>query len=119
MSLLKGANLALRFGLELAALLAFASWGFSLPGASTIFRVIVGLGTPILAATLWGVFAAPKSKRRLRGVPYHGFEIVFFGLAVAALIAAGSATPGILLAVLVMLNLVLIEVWDQNHDIAA
>lgn len=119
MNVLKGANLALRFGLELAALLAFAYWGFSLPGASTIFRAIVGLGAPILAATLWGVFAAPKSKRRLRGAPYHGFEIVFFGLAVAALVAAHSTTLGIILAVLVMINLILIEVWNQNHDATA
>ena len=119
MSALKGANLALRFLLELVALGAFAYWGFTLPDASTIFRVIIGLGTPILAATLWGFFAAPKSSRRLHGAPYHAFEIVFFGLAGAALIAAGSVTLGIIVAVLVLINLILIEVWDQNHDVSA
>jgi hypothetical protein len=119
MTALKAANLALRFLLELVALGAFAFWGFTLEGSSTIFRIIVGLGAPILAATLWGVFAAPKSSRRLHGALYHAFEIVFFGLAVVALIAAGSAPLGMIVAVLVMINLVLIEVWDQNHDISA
>jgi hypothetical protein len=115
-SALKGANLALRFLLELVALGAFAYWGFTLPNASTIFRIIIGLGAPILAATLWGFFAAPKSARRLHGAPYHAFEIVFFGLAVVALIAAGSTALGMILAVLVVINLILIEIWDQNHD---
>jgi hypothetical protein len=119
MSALKGANLALRFLLELVALGAFAYWGFTLPNASTIFRVIIGLGAPILAATLWGIFAAPKSSRRLHGAPYHLFEIVFFGLAVAALIAAGSIELGLIVALLVVVNLILVEVWDQNHDIPA
>jgi hypothetical protein len=120
MSILKGANLALRFLLELVALGAFAYWGFTyFPDASTIFRVIIGLGAPIFAAFLWGVFAAPKSPRRLHGAPYHSFEIVFFGLAVAALVATGSVELGLILAVLVVLNLILIEVWDQNHDVAA
>jgi hypothetical protein len=119
MSVIKGANLALRFLLELVALGAFAYWGFTLPDASTIFRIIIGLGAPILAATLWGFFAAPKSARRLHGTPYHAFEIVFFGLAVAALVMAGSTTLGMILAVVVVVNLILIEVWQQNHDLAA
>ena len=60
------ADLGLRFLLEVAALTALASWGFH-AGTSSAGDLGLGLGTPLAAATIWGVWAAPKSGRRLTG----------------------------------------------------
>jgi hypothetical protein len=49
-------NLALRFLLEMAALVAIGYWGFD--QHSGIWRFVIGIGGPMLAAVLWGTFAA-------------------------------------------------------------
>lgn len=109
---MKSANLALAFFLELAALVAFAYWGFN-TGDSSLVHVALGIGVPVLAAALWGIFAAPKSSRRLQGVAYWTFKIVFFALASAALAAAGQPTLGIALGVVAAVNLLLLYGWQQ------
>ena len=95
MALLKNTNLGLAFLLELVAIAAFAYWGFNITD-STVLMIVLGVGTPILAIVLWGIFAAPKSERRLEGTAYLVFKVVFFVLAILALIVAGSDTLGIL-----------------------
>lgn len=109
---MKAVNLALAFILELAALAAFAYWGFNTTD-STLVHIILGFGIPVLSAVLWGVFAAPKATRRLQGVALWAFKIVFFALAAAALTAAGQPTPGIVLGVVAAVNLALLYVWHQ------
>lgn len=113
MNALKSANLALAFLLELAALAAFADWGLG-ASAETLLKILLGVGTPVLAAVLWGVFAAPKSTRRLRGAAYLGFKLVFFGLAALALIAAGRGGLALLFAALVVVNVALLYFWRQE-----
>ncbi len=54
-------NLGLRFLLELVALVALAWWGFH-TGDSTAADLILGLGLPVLAAVIWGLFVAPKAR---------------------------------------------------------
>jgi hypothetical protein len=49
---LRAANLALRFALELATLVALAYWGFQ-AGGSTLVHVLLGLGAPLGAALAW------------------------------------------------------------------
>lgn len=109
---MKAANLALAFILELAALAAFAYWGFNTTDL-TIVHIVLGIGVPVLGAVLWGVFAAPKASRRLQGAAYWAFKAVFFALAAAALIAAGQTTAGIMLGVVAAVNLILLYVWKQ------
>jgi Protein of unknown function (DUF2568) len=113
MSALKNANLGLAFLLELVAIAAFAYWGFNISD-SAVLKIVLGLGTPILAIVLWGVFAAPRSERRLQGSAYLVFEVVFFVLAILALIMVGSVTLGILFAVVFVINTVLLLVWHQD-----
>jgi hypothetical protein len=118
MSLLKNANLGLAFLLELVALGSFAYWGFNASGSS-VLNIVLGVGTPILAIVLWGVFAAPRSERRLRGSAYLAFKVVFFALAILALIAAGSITLGLIFAVVFVINTGLAYVWQQEDAAAA
>jgi hypothetical protein len=107
---LKTVNLALAFILELAMLAAFAYWGFH-TGGTTLTRIIFGIGIPILAAAIWGVFMAPNSSRRLNGGAYLGLKVLLFGLAVAALIGAGQVVAGIVLGVAFGINMLLMYVW--------
>jgi hypothetical protein len=60
MSILKGANLALRFLLELCALATLCYWGFK-TGTGPISKVVLGIGAPLAAAVLWGTFVAPAA----------------------------------------------------------
>ena len=108
---LESINLALAFILELAMLAAFAYWGFQ-TGGSAVMKILLGIGIPLLVATLWGIFMATKSSRRLLGTSYLAVKVVLFGLAVAALIAARQPVSGLVLAVLFIINTILLTIWQ-------
>lgn len=92
-------NMALRFLLELCALAALGYWGF-MRGSGTLGKAALGLGAPILAAVLWGMFVAPKAVRPLHDPAKLLVELVVFGGAAAALYAAGQPLwAGVLLVV--------------------
>jgi uncharacterized protein DUF2568 len=107
----RAANLALKFLLELAAIAAFAYWG-STVGHGAV-SVLVAIAAPALAVVLWGTFAAPKAEHRLAAARRIPFELAVFGLAVAALVAAGAPLVAALLGVLVSINGVLLTVFNQ------
>jgi hypothetical protein len=88
------ANLAVRFFLELAALVVMAFWG-SRQGAG-ITRYVFAILVPLAAAALWGTFAVPgdpsRSGSALIAVPGGlrlGIEAAFFTFAVWALYQLG------------------------------
>ena len=112
-ALLKGINLALSFFLELVAVAAFAYWGFTISDSGTL-NVVLGIGMAVASIVLWGIYAAPKSQRRLQGSALLVFKIIFFALAVIALITAGSTTLGVTLALGVVNNLALAYLWQQE-----
>lgn len=112
MNALKWANLGLRFLLELGLLAAFGYWGFKI-GGSTLTRFGLGLGAPLLAALLWGIFLAPASARRLAEPGRLLAEVVIFGAAAAALVSAGRSTVAWIFGILVVLNKILMLIWRQ------
>jgi hypothetical protein len=90
LGVVSGANLGVKFGLELASLAAFAVWGASAvegPGA-----VVLAVAAPTGAATVWGVYAAPRAQRRLAMPGRAVLELGVFGLACAALAGSGRGT---------------------------
>jgi hypothetical protein len=96
-------NLALRFLLEVAALVAIGYWGFD--QHSGFWRFIVGIGGPVVAAAVWATFAVPDDASRSgkAPVPTPGvlrlvLELSLFGFAVWALYDAGSPMLALLLA---------------------
>jgi Protein of unknown function (DUF2568) len=104
------ANLALRFILELCALVALGYWGFK-AGGSPITKLALGIGAPLLAAVVWGTFLAPRAAvPRLLSLV---LELGVFGSATAALYAAVLPALAWALAVLYMINRVLMYVWGQ------
>ncbi len=111
-AILKPINLVLTFLLELALLVAFGYWGFQ-AGSSTLVKILLGIGLPLLVALIWGIFMAPKSARRLQGGAYLALKALLFGLGVAALMAAGRTALGVVFAVVVVINTVLLYIWGQ------
>jgi hypothetical protein len=112
METIKLANLALRFLLELCALAALGYWGFK-TGTSLVTKIGLGVGAPLVAAIVWGVFVAPRAP-----VPSPSFlrlmvELVVFGLAAAALYLAGRPNLAWALALAYAANRALIYAWGQ------
>jgi hypothetical protein len=102
-------NLGLRFALELIALGALAWWGrVSAPGW---WGWLLACLTPLLAATLWGVFRFPEDAGRSGKVPVAvpgglrlALEIAFFSFAVLALWAVGAKIWSLTFAIVVILH---------------
>jgi hypothetical protein len=113
MEIVKGANLGLRFVLELCVLAALAYWGYH-AGNGRLTRVALAVGAPLLAAVVWGVFGAPKASRQLHDPALLLLEIVVFGAGALALAAADQRTLAIAFALAAMLNGVLMYVWGQR-----
>jgi hypothetical protein len=99
---IKTANLGVRFLLELAALAALAYWG-SQTGPLAV-SIVLAIAAPLAGAVLWGIFAAPKSRHRLRGARRLIVEIPFFGAAAAGLVATGQWVLATIFAVVVVLS---------------
>jgi hypothetical protein len=103
---MRGANLALKFLLELAAFAALAYWGATV-------NIVLAILAPVVAIVLWAVFAAPRSNHRLPTAARVPFELAVFGAATAALFAADAPVLAIVFAVLAIVNAVLLAVFDQ------
>jgi hypothetical protein len=107
---LQGGNMLLAFAVEIAMLVAFGVWAWSLD-TSTWARVLIAVGSVGVAAGLWGVFAAPKAARHLRGLALLTFKIVAFGLGALAFVASGHLGWGVALAVGGAVTLALATDW--------
>ena len=122
MKLVKYANLALRFILELCALAAISYWGFQ-TGDGGLMKAVLGVGIPLLVAFAWGTFRVPDDPGKAP-VPVPGplrllLELVVFGLAVACLAAAGRPSLAWALGLVVLVNYALlydrlIWLWRQR-----
>lgn len=104
-------NLALRFILEITALIVFAIWGWN--KGSGWWSVLPAIGLPVFFATIWGVFAVKgdPSRSGKTVVPTKGsfrllLEILFFGLAALALFDLGFHLTGVTISILVLLHYV-------------
>lgn len=88
-------NLAIRFLLEIAGLVALTWVGWH--SGEAVCGYVYGIGFPLLAACCWGVFAVPDDPSRsgnaviaISGVFRLALELVFFGVATWSLFAVGA-----------------------------
>ena len=102
-------NLALRFILELAALLALGYWGWTQHAG--IWRFVWSIGLVLLAAVSWGTFAGPEDPSRSgkAPVPVPGIvrlvlELALFTAGTWAFIAAGQPMWGAILGLLTVIH---------------
>jgi uncharacterized protein DUF2568 len=94
-----GPNEVLAFFLELAALAFLCWWGFATGS------VALGIGAPLAAAVVWGLFAAPRARFSLPRIGVLAVKVLVFGSATAALAAVGQPVPAAVFAVIVVVNL--------------
>jgi hypothetical protein len=88
MDLIKSANLARRFLLELCALVAVGYWGVQ-TGRRLTLKLVRGIGGPLWLVALWATVVAPKAPVSLPGPGPFILGLVILGLAASLLGAAG------------------------------
>ncbi|MDA0366597.1 MAG: YrdB family protein [Chloroflexi bacterium] len=105
--LITNANLGLRFLLELAALAAISAWGFG-AGEGALANSALGIGVPVGAAAVWGVFRVPNDPGDAP-VPVPGpvrlaIEVAVWGAATAGLVASGRTGLALAFSALVVIS---------------
>ncbi|TCS75135.1 YrdB family protein [Effusibacillus lacus] len=110
--LIQYSNLVLRFLLELFALVAFGYWGFKI-GRGMIVKIGIGIGAPLLAALVWGMFGSPGAPMPVSGLLHLILELTIFGLATAALYTSGHPAMAAIFGLTVVINRLLMYVWGQ------
>jgi hypothetical protein len=103
---IKNANLALAFFMELGVLVALGYWGFH-TGTGTIAKIVLGISAPVVAAVVWGMLGAPRSAWQLQGIWYLALSVVWFGSAALGLFVAGQRNLGTTFALVFVVNQVL------------
>lgn len=109
----KALNLTLRFILELILLLSLGYWGFHLD-QGLLLKIAAGIGLPLAAAILWGMFISPKATLQLPLIGVLIIESFLFGLSVLSLIDLGFMMFAILFGCIAFLNRFIIIRWKQG-----
>jgi hypothetical protein len=112
MLIIKSANLALRFILELCALGALGYWGYQ-AGSGLLLKIVLAVGAPLLAAVVWGAFVAPKASVPVPVWLWLVLQALIFGFATAGLVATGHRTLAVAFVLAVVINGALLYVWRQ------
>ncbi len=112
LELIKGANLALRFLLELCALGGLCYWGFK-TATGPISKATLGIGAPLAVAVLWATVVAPGAPVSAPGALRLLVEVGVFGSAVAALYFAGRPNMAWVLGLAYAVNRALMFTWGQ------
>jgi hypothetical protein len=73
-----------------------------------VTRAALAIGTPLVAAVLWGLFAAPRATFSIP-LASVAVQLVVFGSATVALYAPGRHVLAITFVVLVVANSVLVR----------
>jgi hypothetical protein len=102
-------NLAVRFILEVVALLVIGYWGWN--QVTNAFRYLLAIGLPLLAAAAWATFRVPGDASASGDVPVPvpGFvrlilELALFSLAVWGLSGMGHRALAIIVGGIVLLH---------------
>jgi len=115
MEIIKGANLLLRFVLELCALGALGYWGFK-TGGELAAKIGLGIGAPVVAAVVWAIFVSPRAPVELPSLIVLLLQVLVFGSAVAGLAATGYRTLALVFGVIVVVNAVLMYVGSGRSS---
>jgi len=102
-------NLAVRFILEMSGLIALGLWGWD--KGEGISKFIFALGVPLIAATIWGVFAVVDDPSRSGNAPIIVpgiirliIELSFFGLVIWTLFIMHHSMLGWLFGITVVIH---------------
>jgi hypothetical protein len=102
-------NLAVRFLLELSALGIMGYWGWT--QGEGVFRFVLAIGIPVIAAVAWGTLAVPDDPSRSgqSPVPVPGavrlaLELAIFGFATWALYSSGHTLLSLIYGAIVVIH---------------
>jgi len=99
-------NLALRFLLEIGALLALGAWGWQ--KSEGLVRFVLAFGIPAFAAALWATFRVPgdpgAAPVAVSGILRLMFELGLFAVAIWALYSIQAVTLAWIFAIVVVLH---------------
>jgi len=102
-------NLALRFVLEITALISVGIWGWS--KTDNLLKFILGIGLPILLGAIWGIFAVPDDPSRsgktvivTSGIIRLAIELGIFTIATIAIYNQDQQKFSYAFAVLVVIH---------------
>jgi len=95
---MRAASLALRFVLELVALAGLAEGGDHVGGWPLALLAVVA------GAVVWGLWCAPKARRRLPRTARTAVEAAVFGLGAAGYAAAGRTALAVGFVVVAIAN---------------
>lgn len=106
-------NAALRFGLEVTALIVLAVWGWR--SGSGFTAVLLAAGAPLLAALLWGTLVAPRARWFLPLPGRLAVEVLVFGSAIAASMQLGHPLAALVLGALAAVNSLLVHLHRDDE----
>ncbi|MGW0908794.1 YrdB family protein [Streptomyces sp. NPDC002853] len=96
-------NEGLAFVLEVVALVVLAWWGWQSVKALPL-QILLAVAVPAAAATLWGLFAAPKARISVPLAGVLAVKVLVFGAAAVAWYAMGRRGWATAFAVVVAVN---------------
>jgi hypothetical protein len=112
MEIFKLLNLSVRFLLELCILVIVGYWGFHTEGTGMI-KTLLGIGSVLAFAVMWGMFLAPKSSMRLQGLWALSLEVLVFGLTAWTLYSTRKRSLTMVFGAIYLLNKILMVIWRQ------
>lgn len=102
-------NLAIRFLLELTALIVIGIWGWN--QSEGWIRFVLAFGSPIILAIIWGTFAVPNDPSRsgnapvaVRGILRLAIELAFFTIATLAINDLGYSYLAMIYGAIVVIH---------------
>jgi hypothetical protein len=105
-------NEGLAFLIELFALAILAWWGAE-TGGGLFVHLLLGIGTPLVAAVLWGLFASPKARVELPLPGVLAVKALVFGTAMICLDVLGHRTLAVAFGIIAAANTI-IATLDRN-----
>lgn len=106
------ANLAFRFVLEIASLIALAYGGWRL--GSGVTQLFLAFGGPLAFVAIWGVFISPKAPRRIADPVRLGLEVLLFAGVTTVIAASSFPVVAAAFAIAVAVNLAAMVIWGQR-----
>ncbi len=116
-------NLAVRFILEVLALISFGTYGWN--QTEGWMRFVAAIGLPLLFAAAWAIFAVPDDPSRSGAAPVVTpgllrlvLELAFFAFATWCLRENGHLKSGLVFGIVVLIHYVVSYdriVWLLKH----
>lgn len=95
--------------MEVAALIAMGMWGWQ--QGNGLFRFVLAIGIPLVAAVIWGTFRVPndpgKAPIAVPGFIRLVYEFLFFGFAIWALFNKNYITLGWIFLIIMVIHYII------------